>query len=94
MDNGNEELYWILIRTIRKNTIADDWLTIVFKIPAVHALRHNPAVSREIMWKLRPPVDEADNSFTTAKKKKKKKSRDLHAALISLTVVVQAWFFL
>ena len=66
MDNGIKELYWILIRTIRKNTIADDWLTIVFEIPASHTLRHNSAVSREIMWKWRPPV-EADNGFTTAK---------------------------
>ena len=63
MDNGNKELYWILIRTIRKT--ADDWLTIVFEIPA-YTLRHNPAVSREIMWKWRPPV-EADNGLTTAK---------------------------
>ena len=49
-----------------KKTIADDWLTTVFEIPASHTLRHNPAVSREIMWKWRPPV-EADNGFTTAK---------------------------
>ena len=61
--------------------MADDWLTIVFEIPASHTLRHNPAVSREIMWKWRPPV-EADDG----------KVGDLHAALISLTVVVQAWF--
>ena len=79
MDNGNKELYWILIRVIRRNTIADDWLTIVFEIPALHTLRHNPAVSGEIMRKWRPPV-EADD----------RKVGDLHAALISLTVVVQA----
>ena len=66
MEYGNKELYWILIRTIRKNTIVDDWLTIVFKIPASHTLRHNPAVSKEIMCKWRPPV-EVDNGFTTAK---------------------------
>ena len=61
--------------------LADDWLTIVFEFPAVHALRHNSAVSREIMWKWRPPV-EADD----------RKVGDLHVSLISLTVVVQAWF--
>ena len=49
-----------------EKTIADDWLTIVFEIPASHTLRHNPAASREIMWKWRPPV-EADNGFMTAK---------------------------
>ena len=38
MDNGNKELYWVLIRMIGKNTIADDWLTIVFEIPASHTL--------------------------------------------------------
>ena len=51
-------------------TIVDDWLTIVFEIPAPRTLRHNPAVSREIMWKWRPPV-EADD----------RKVGDLHAAL-------------
>ena len=50
-----------------------NWLRIVFEIPALRTLRHNPAVSREIMRKWRPPV-EADD----------RKIGDLHAALISL----------
>ena len=48
-------------------------------IPIVHTLRHNPAVSREIVRKWRPPV-EADDSIVG----------DLCAALVSLAVVVQA----
>ena len=50
---------------------------------SMHALRHNQAVSREIMWKWRPHVEADDH-----------KVGDLHAALILLTVVVQAWFFI
>ena len=58
----------------------DDWLTVFFEIPALRTLRHNPAVSRDIMRKWRPPVEADDRG----------KVGDLHAALISLTVVVQA----
>ena len=63
---------------IRRNTIADDSLIIVFEIPALHTLRRN-AVSREIVRKWRPPV-EADDHIVG----------DLRAALVSLAVVVQA----
>ena len=68
-----------MIRTIRRSTIADDWLTIVFETPALRTLRHNPAVSRPIMRKWWPPVEAND-----------RKVGDLHAALVSLTIVVQA----
>ena len=81
MYNGNKEFHWTSIRMIRRNTIADDSLTIVFEIPALHTLRRNPAVSREIVRKWRPPV-EADDHIVG----------DLRAALVSLAVVVQAWF--
>ena len=64
---------------IRRNTIADDSLTIVFEIPALHTLRRNPAVSREIVRKWRPPV-EADDHIVG----------ELRAALVSIAVVVQA----
>ena len=51
----------------------------VFEIPTLHTLRRNPAVSREIVRKWRPPV-EADDRIVG----------DLRAALVSLAVVVQA----
>ena len=68
-----------IIKSIEIFIIADDWLTIVFEIPALRTLCHNPAVSRKIMRKWQPPV-EADDC----------KVGDLHAALILLTFVVQA----
>ena len=36
-------------------------MTIVFEIPALHTLRRNPAVSREIVRKWRPPVEADDH---------------------------------
>ena len=64
---------------IKSSTIVDNYLTVVFEIPALHTLHHNPAISREIMSKWWPPVEEDDRNVG-----------DLHAALTSLTVVVQA----
>ena len=65
--------FWYFDILIRRNTMADDWLTIVFEIPALRTLRHNPTVPRENMRKWRPPVKADD-----------RKVGDLHAALISL----------
>ena len=48
-------------------------------IPIVPAVRHNPAVSSEIVRKWQPPV-EADDAWVG----------DLCTALVSLAVVVQA----
>ena len=76
----------ILIRTIRKNTIADDWLTIVFEIPASHTLR-GYVTTRQYQERL------CENGGLLLKQTTALRPQsigDLHAALISLTVVVQA----
>ena len=52
-------------------------------IPIVHAVRHNPAVSRNILTKWQPPMWLGY-----------RKAGVLHAAPTPLTVVPQAWFYI
>ena len=52
-------------------------------IPIVHAVRHNPAVSRNILTKWQPPIWLGY-----------RKAGVLHAAPTPPTVVAQAWFYI
>ena len=52
-------------------------------IPIVHAVRHNPAVSRNILTKWQPPIWLGY-----------RKAGLLHAAPTPPTVVAQAWFYI
>ena len=52
-------------------------------IPIVHAVRHNPAVSRNILTKWQPPIWLGY-----------RKAEVLHAAPTPPTVVSQAWFYI
>ena len=52
-------------------------------IPIVHAVRHNPAVSRNILTKWQPPIWLGY-----------RKAGVLHAAPTPPTVIAQAWFYI